>query len=264
MLGAAFAALIVSGPIAAHAQPPGWAGPRGGPQGPGPSDHDDRGRLELVGPGVPDLLPPLRDTRRGAAFVLRNFDFNRDGVIDRREAHAANEAFLRMGGPDRQGFDEDRGPGYGPPPPPLPPAYDAPGDFDRPAMREYHFHQGRYGAMFTLPDVLFETAKSNLRPGVDAKLRPLADFLRRRPRVRLRIDGYTDSVGSAAYNQMLSQDRARAVGEALAMMGIDPGRFELAGHGKDMPVATNATAKGRQLNRRVEVTLVGQRAATFD
>ena len=117
--------------------------------------------------------------------------------------------------------------------------------------------------MFDLQDVLFQTGSARLRPGAEARLRPLAGYLRANPGVRLKIDGNTDSVGSADSNLQLSRDRAASVAAALGGMGVDPGRFRVAGHGESLPVATNATAAGRQLNRRVEVTLIGQRAATF-
>ena len=62
----------------------------------------------LVGPGVPMLFPELRATPRGRAFVMRNFDFNRDGFINRREADAANRAFADVAGDDRARFNWDR------------------------------------------------------------------------------------------------------------------------------------------------------------
>jgi outer membrane protein OmpA-like peptidoglycan-associated protein len=246
LLGVAFAALVAA--TAAHAQP---YGP--GPSGPG---------YGLAGPGVADLVPELRDTPRGRAFVMRNFDFDRDGYISRREAREANRAFFEMG-PGRGRFAEGPGEFAGPPAPPPPPPPPPPEGWDRGAMRDYHFRQGREGATFTLHDVLFETASAVLRPEAQARLRPLGDFLRAHPRVRLRIDGYTDAVGSDASNLTLSRNRARSVADALEVMGVDTGRFVLDGHGKAMPVATNATAEGRQLNRRVEVTLIGERASTF-
>ena len=218
--------------------------------------HDD-----LAGPGVRLLLPELRDTPRGRAFVRRRFDFNRDGLVQREEARAANRAFGEAAGPNRARFDwgaYDRAP----PPPPAPRA-EAYG-YDRGAMRDYHFRQNRYGAVFTLSDVLFETGSARLRPAADAKLRPLAAYLRGHTRQALRIDGYTDAVGTAQANLILSGDRARAVGDALSAMGVAGARLHLEGHGEDSPVASNAGAAGRQLNRRVEVTLVGARAAEFE
>ncbi|WP_205691980.1 OmpA family protein [Caulobacter soli] len=131
-------------------------------------------------------------------------------------------------------------------------------------MRNYHFKQGRYGAMLTLQDTLFKTGSAALRPGMEAQLKPLAGYLRANPRTRLRIDGFTDSVGSTAANLTLSRDRAQAVADALAVMGVDRGRLRLEGHGEALPTATNATPDGRRLNRRVEVSLIDQQAKTFN
>jgi outer membrane protein OmpA-like peptidoglycan-associated protein len=69
------------------------------------------------------------------------------------------------------------------------------------------------------------------------------------------IEGFTDSTGSEERNQVLSEQRANAVREALLEMGISPGRITTRGYGKSLPVASNATEAGRQLNRRVEILL---------
>jgi hypothetical protein len=83
----------------------------------GPALAQDRwdwraGDYRLVGAGVPNLYPELRRTTRGRAFVMRNFDFNRDGRVQPREAQAANRAFAREAGPNynqgRDRFDWDR------------------------------------------------------------------------------------------------------------------------------------------------------------
>jgi len=70
------------------------------------------------------------------------------------------------------------------------------------------------------------------------------------------VAGYTDSQGSDAYNQQLSEDRARSVANYLKSRKITPARFETVGFGEKNPVADNATAEGRALNRRVELTLL--------
>ena len=131
-------------------------------------------------------------------------------------------------------------------------------------MRDYGFRQTPRGATMTLTEqVLFETDSAKLLPGAIARLQPLAGYLRANPGVRVAIDGHTDSRGSDAYNQALSVRRADAVRDAFDQMGVTRTRFTVAGHGETEPVATNATIAGRQLNRRVEVTLLGQRADRF-
>jgi len=129
----------------------------------------------------------------------------------------------------------------------------------RSALADLQMKQTALGATLVLQDVVFETGKAELKPGADARLRPLAAYLQTNPDVKVRIDGHTDAQGSDAMNQQLSQARAGAVRDALAGMGVDAARIEAVGHGESEPVATNATAAGRQQNRRVEITLLGQK-----
>ena len=131
-------------------------------------------------------------------------------------------------------------------------------------MHDYGFRQTPRGAQFSLSgDVLFATDSDVLRPGAVDKLRPLARYLRANPGVRVAIDGFTDARGSDAHNQDLSERRAASVRGAFDAMDVTRARFTVAGHGETQPVATNATAAGMRLNRRVEVTLLGRRASEF-
>lgn len=221
-----------------------WGGGRSG-------ERDYR----LIGAGVSRLLPELRRTARGRAFVMRNFDRNDDGRVGPREAEEANRAFLRLADGRRDRFDwESRD-------------IDRPvvrnRDWDRRGMRNYRMRQTEHGATFDLQDVLFETGSARLLPVAVERLRPLASYLSANPDVPVRIDGHTDSVGSDSSNQLLSERRADSVRAALIAMGVDENEFRVAGHGETMPAASNSTATGRQLNRRVEVTLVGQQARSF-
>lgn len=125
-------------------------------------------------------------------------------------------------------------------------------------LREFQLRQTAAGAQLVLQDVVFETGRATLRPGAADRLRPLAAYLQASPNVRVRIEGHTDSVGGNAMNQRLSEARAQAVRSALAAMGIGAARIETIGHGESRPIATNANAAGRQANRRVELTLLGQ------
>lgn len=130
-------------------------------------------------------------------------------------------------------------------------------------MRDYQLKQTQLGATLVLQDVVFETGKADLKPGAAQRLQPLAQYLKANAGVKVRIDGHTDSQGSDAYNQQLSEARAQSVRTALAAMGIDGARITAVGHGEAQPVADNKNVAGRQQNRRVEVTLVGQQAASF-
>ncbi|WBO22712.1 OmpA family protein [Sphingomonas abietis] len=224
---------------------------------------DDRRAYDLDGPGLRILYPELSRTPRGRAFVARNFDWNHDGFITPREARAANRAFAESAGPDHGRFDwavVDAGPPVAVPVP----VREGPPMREREAMRAYHFRDTPEGARMTLQeDVLFRTDSAELRPGAIDKLRALADYLHDNAGVRVAIDGFTDSRGSEAHNQDLSERRAESVRAAFDRMGVTEARFRVRGHGEHDPVATNATAAGMRLNRRVEVTLLGQRASAF-
>jgi outer membrane protein OmpA-like peptidoglycan-associated protein len=210
----------------------------------------------LAGAGVRLLVPELRRTNRGRAFVMRNFDRNRDGLIGPREARAANAAFIEVAGLRHDRFDWDARRDVR--------VSEERGGWDRGAMRNYRFRQTALGATMTLQeDVLFRTDSADLRPGALDKLRPLAAYLRGNPGVRVAIIGHTDSRGTDAHNQDLSERRAESVREAFDDMGVTRARFRVEGHGERQPVATNATTAGMRLNRRVEVTLLGQRADRF-
>ncbi|RDE05862.1 OmpA family protein [Sphingomonas aracearum] len=223
-----------------------WSGGRPG----------DRATYRLAGAGVPRLFPELRGSLRGRAFVLRNFDFNDDGRISPREAEAANRAFADVAGPRRDRFDwRSRD---------VVVVEEVRGGWDRGAMRGYGFRDTAQGARMVLQDdVLFATDSDVLRPGAIDRLRPLAGYLKANPGVRVAIDGYTDSRGTDAHNQDLSERRAAAVRSAFDAMGVTRARFRVTGHGEANPVASNATAAGMRQNRRVEVTLLGQRASAF-
>ena len=73
------------------------------------------------------------------------------------------------------------------------------------------------------------------------------------PALKVRVEGHTDSIGEAAANQELSERRAKAVAEALATLGVDPGRLVPVGFGESRPVADNGTESGRAKNRRVDL-----------
>jgi outer membrane protein OmpA-like peptidoglycan-associated protein len=115
--------------------------------------------------------------------------------------------------------------------------------------------QTNRGLVLTLGDVLFDTGKATLNPGAAVKLDRLAQFLNEHPDRRVQIEGFTDSVGTDAYNQNLSERRAEAVRAALIARGIDSSRVSAEGYGKAFPVADNNDSGGRQLNRRVEVVI---------
>ncbi len=111
------------------------------------------------------------------------------------------------------------------------------------------------GMVITLGDVLFDTGKAQLKAGATRNVQKLADFMKQYPERRVQIEGFTDSVGQEEYNQVLSQQRADAVRAALTSMGVESARIDTQGYGETLPVASNDTKAGRQLNRRVEIVL---------
>ena len=109
------------------------------------------------------------------------------------------------------------------------------------------------GMVVTLGDVLFSTGQSRLQGDGERTMDKLAEFLRRYPQRTAAIEGYTDSVGSETSNQALSDRRANAVMDALVGLGVPGNRLRSRGFGEARPVASNDTAEGRQMNRRVEL-----------
>lgn len=114
------------------------------------------------------------------------------------------------------------------------------------------------GLISTMPDVLFETNQFSVKPAARESLAKLAGILLAYPDLRLEVDGHTDSVGSDAYNQQLSEKRAAAVRDYLVQQGLPMSSATVMGFGKTQPVASNATAAGRQQNRRVELVVSGE------
>ena len=112
-----------------------------------------------------------------------------------------------------------------------------------------------YGIYSLGENILFETGKSTIRTDAAQNLQQLAASIKKRFNGGdLRVYGYTDSVGTAGSNKELAQQRAEAVKSWLATnAGIDSGKISINAIGEGAPVATNATASGRQENRRVEV-----------
>jgi outer membrane protein OmpA-like peptidoglycan-associated protein len=114
------------------------------------------------------------------------------------------------------------------------------------------------GLIVSLSDVLFDTGKSALLPGAREKLAKISGIVLAYPDLRLGIEGYTDSVGSDALNQQLSQQRASSVRDYLAGQNVPAGSMTSQGFGETQPVASNDTAAGRQQNRRVELVVSGE------
>ena len=114
------------------------------------------------------------------------------------------------------------------------------------------------GLVVNMSDVLFDTGKHTLRPLAREKLAKISGIVLAYPALTLGIEGNTDSVGSDAYNQGLSERRAEAVRSYLAQQGVPESSMTAKGLGKTQPIASNNTAEGRQQNRRVELIVSGE------
>lgn len=108
--------------------------------------------------------------------------------------------------------------------------------------------------LITLPaGVLFPVDSATIQPRFEDKLVSVANTLKADPRSLIDVVGHTDSTGDAAYNQDLSERRANSVATFLKAEGVRSSRIVAYGRGETEPIATNATAEGRALNRRVEI-----------
>jgi outer membrane protein OmpA-like peptidoglycan-associated protein len=117
------------------------------------------------------------------------------------------------------------------------------------------------GMIVTFPSgLMFDFDSSALRPGARTDLSRFAQSLQRYPNTEVQIIGHTDNVGSHAYNQRLSEQRAAATRNYLVQQGVASDRIRTLGRSFDDPVASNATAEGRQQNRRVEIAIFASEA----
>jgi len=104
-------------------------------------------------------------------------------------------------------------------------------------------------------DVTFKTNSADINSKFYPALNSVAIVLRKYDNTNIVVSGYTDNTGTAEYNQRLSERRAKSVGDYLAAQKINPNRIFTQGFGERNPVASNKTAQGRKLNRRVVITL---------
>jgi outer membrane protein OmpA-like peptidoglycan-associated protein len=113
-------------------------------------------------------------------------------------------------------------------------------------------------------DILFDYDSAALRPTSRDTLNQLAANFARYPDNIILIEGHTDSTGSDAYNQRLSEQRAANVADYLIERGVEAGDITVYGFGESQPKASNATAEGRQLNRRVEIHIRAPQTASLN
>jgi outer membrane protein OmpA-like peptidoglycan-associated protein len=113
------------------------------------------------------------------------------------------------------------------------------------------------GLIVSMSDVLFDFNQATLKPGAKLRLAKVSGIILAYPDLKLEIDGFTDNKGTPEYNIGLSEKRAKTVRDFLVTQGVGPDTVNTRGYGESNPVATNATASGRQQNRRVELVVSG-------
>ncbi|MDP6944301.1 MAG: OmpA family protein, partial [Myxococcota bacterium] len=115
------------------------------------------------------------------------------------------------------------------------------------------------GRIVILDKVYFETREAELMPQSYPVLRAVAGILRVTPSIKkVRVEGHTDDRGGKAFNLKLSQTRSEAVMTFLVQEGVDAGRLEAVGHGKEKPAVEGRTDEARDANRRVEFVIIEQ------
>ncbi len=114
------------------------------------------------------------------------------------------------------------------------------------------------GKSIVVDDLLFKTGKTELDERSFRILDQLVDFMNQNPTIKIELQGHTDSDGSEASNQILSEGRAQAAVDYLSRKGIAVNRLVAKGYGETTPIATNNTPEGKAKNRRVELKIVGK------
>ena len=109
---------------------------------------------------------------------------------------------------------------------------------------------------WTLNDLRFAVNGAGIETGFTSSLRSDIEVLKANPDVRIRVDGHTDSDGSATYNKSLSERRATSVRDFLVSEGLDADRFEVKGFGEASPIVPNDSSANKRRNRRVELTIL--------
>jgi outer membrane protein OmpA-like peptidoglycan-associated protein len=114
------------------------------------------------------------------------------------------------------------------------------------------------GLVVDIQDVLFDTGKYTLKEAAREALAKISGIVISHPGLDLQVEGYTDNTGSERFNQKLSEERANTVRDYLASQGLSPQSMTAVGYGENYPVASNDTAAGRRMNRRVQLVLSGE------
>jgi outer membrane protein OmpA-like peptidoglycan-associated protein/Tol biopolymer transport system component len=126
----------------------------------------------------------------------------------------------------------------------------------REVRKDIGLNRYKAGTTIILRNIFFDFDKATLRPESKVELDRVYTILTQNPRMKVRIAGHTDNIGSEEYNQRLSEARAKAVYDYLISRGISADRLSYIGYGESRPIDTNETSEGRQNNRRVELEII--------
>lgn len=213
---------------------------------PAPLTPQERQALDQVRPGLADRVQSYYDVYRSyAPPVIVNI--GPDGTPQVPISPFVPDTVV-VGDTSRTGIT----------PPPLPSAQPVMPRVPVASVREVERAILETG-LFRAVGVNFEFDRSRLLDGSEAFLDPVGEVLRRYPDLRVEIGGHTDSIGSEAYNERLSQARAETVRQYLIeRFEIAPERLVARGYGESRPIVTNANPTGRTLNRRVEFTVLDE------
>jgi len=213
--------------------------------------------LDTDGDGVPDYLDKCPGTAAGVKVGTDGcpLDSDGDGVADYLDKCPGTPVGVKV---DMDGCpldtDKDGVPDYLDKCPGTPAGVKV--DMDGCPVVPAHVKAAAAKRFCSKPAVLainFDTDKSDIKPEYHDELKTVGDFLMYFPNAKGEISGHTDSVGSNAYNEKLSDRRAESVGSYIrTTFGVNPGRITTKGYGETKPVASNKTKAGKAQNRRIE------------
>jgi outer membrane protein OmpA-like peptidoglycan-associated protein len=132
-------------------------------------------------------------------------------------------------------------------------------NIDKPYKMDIPLQPIKEGANVILKNVFFELDSYTLKPESKIELDKLVNFINQNQNIKIEIGGHTDNQGSIQHNQILSENRAKAVYNYLINNGIEKSFLSYKGYGQDKPIAENNTEKGRALNRRTEAKIINVR-----
>ncbi|HEY6644731.1 OmpA family protein [Povalibacter sp.] len=231
------------------------------------NNNNTDGPLAQAGLGL--LIDAGENAAKTFVFQLRpevkvRYDFADTPNHDDFHDYIANLGFAFNFGPPPYVPPPPAPPAPPPPPPPPPPPADSDGDGvidpqdqcpDTPRGVAVDAVGCPRKGSITLRGVDFEFDSANLTGDSKSTLDEVAADLKKFPRLKILLEGHTDSVGNDAYNLKLSQRRAASVREYLVSQGVNPANLTSEGFGESKPIASNATPDGRAENRRVAMSV---------